>query len=107
MSIENISLQLGQKAFGIDSGVNQKTITDNEITQPFDYFFNAYSNILSETNAYQLEADKVQLDYAAGKTDDMLAVMLAQEKAYASLNFTVQVTSKILEAYKEIMRISL
>jgi len=35
----------------------------------------------------------------------MLAVILAQEKAYTSLNFTVQVTSRIIDAYREIMRI--
>jgi len=54
----------------------------------------------------QIEDERLQIDYAAGRTDDILAVMLAQQKAYSSLNFTVQVTNKIIEAYREIMRIS-
>jgi len=76
-------------------------------TNSFDTFFNAYLNMVDETNTLQLQADQVQLDFAVGKTDDMLAVTLAQEKAYASLNFTVQVTNKLIDAYKEIMRMQI
>ena len=62
---------------------------------------------LGRTNAYLNTANKAQLDFAAGKTDDILAVILAQEKAYSSLNFTVQVTNRVIEAYREIMRMQI
>jgi flagellar hook-basal body complex protein FliE len=75
--------------------------------QPFEYFFDSYTNLIAQTNDYQLAADRAQLDFAAGHSDDMLSVMLAQEKAYAALSFTVQVTNKAVEAYKEIMRLSM
>jgi len=78
-----------------------------EKTSSFDTFFNAYLDMVGETNTLQLEADQIQLDYAVGKTDDMLAVTLAQEKAFASLNFTVQVTNKLIDAYREIMRMQI
>lgn len=108
MNIENISFQHGLRSLGSNLENNDKTMINGQAdAQPFDFFFNAYLNIAEETNAYQNQADKIQLDYAAGKTDDMLAVMLSQEKAYASLNFTVQLTNKVIEAYREIMRISL
>ena len=73
----------------------------------FEDFFDAAVKLLDETSTLQKIDEKLQLDYATGKTDDMLAVVLAQQKAYSSLNFTVQVTNKIIEAYREIMRMSM
>ncbi len=71
----------------------------------FDKFYEAALSVINEVNTYQRQAEQAQLDIATGKSDDILAVMMAQEKAYASLNFTVQVTNKIVEAYREIMRL--
>ena len=73
----------------------------------FEGFFDAAVKLLDETSAYQKIDEQLQIDYATGKTDDLLALVLAQQKAYSSLNFTVQVTNKVIEAYREIMRISL
>jgi len=73
----------------------------------FEGFFDAAVKLLEETNQLQIADERIALDYAAGKTDDVLAVVLAQQKAYSSLNFTVQVTNRIIEAYREIMRISM
>jgi len=72
----------------------------------FEGFFDAAVKLLDETNRLQLIDEQLQIDFAAGRTDDILAVVMAQQKAYSSLNFTVQVTNKIIEAYREIMRIS-
>ena len=73
----------------------------------FGSIFQAYLDLFNQTNDLQTQSQNLQLDYAAGKTDDMLSVMLAQEKAYASLNFTTQVTSRIINAYQEIMRMQM
>jgi len=73
----------------------------------FGSVFDAAMAVLNETNNYQKAADKLQLDLAAGRTDDILSVLLAQEKAYSSLNFTVQVTNRVIEGYREIMRMQL
>ena len=73
----------------------------------FNSIFNAALDVLNETNRFQLEADALQLDLAAGRTDNILSVLLAQEKAFSSLNFTVQATNKIIESYREIMRMQL
>ncbi|MDR1531056.1 MAG: flagellar hook-basal body complex protein FliE [Clostridiales bacterium] len=73
----------------------------------FESIFEAALDVFNETNAYQVKADEAQLDFITGRSDDILAVMMAQEKAYTSFNFTVQVTNKVIEAYKEIMRMQL
>ncbi|MDR1689572.1 MAG: flagellar hook-basal body complex protein FliE [Clostridiales bacterium] len=73
----------------------------------FEGFFQAALNALDGANEAQLNSEKLYLDLATGKTDDVLAVILAQEKATASLNFTVQITNKVIEAYREIMRMQM
>ena len=73
----------------------------------FSAIFDAAMGVLNESNHIQKASDALQLDLAAGRTDDILSVLLAQEKAYSSLNFTVQVTNKLIEGYKEIMRMQL
>ncbi len=55
----------------------------------------------------QIEANQQQIDYLTGKTDNMLGVIMAQESALSSLNFTVQVTNKMVEVYKQIMQIQI
>ncbi len=75
--------------------------------EAFTSFFDASVNMINGTSGLQTEAKQLQLDFATGKTDDILAVTLAQEKAMTALNFTVQVTNKLVDAYKEIMQIQL
>ncbi|MDR1542681.1 MAG: flagellar hook-basal body complex protein FliE [Clostridiales bacterium] len=75
--------------------------------QSFDEIFEAAANVLKDINTLQIKADQAQIDLASGRTDDILAVMLAQEKAYSALNFSVQATNKIIESYREIMRMQL
>ena len=71
---------------------------------PFSAFFGAAMDMMRATNEHQLYAERMQLDFAAGRIDDILALQLAQNSASTSLNFTVQVTNRIIESYREIMR---
>jgi flagellar hook-basal body complex protein FliE len=84
-------------------------ITNQEINSKgaFDAVFDAALDIVNETNKYQKNADAMQQDFATGRTDNILSVLLAQQRAYSSLNFTVQVTNKIIESYREIMRMQI
>ncbi len=83
----------------------QKKAENN--SDAFTAIFDASVNLIDETSSYQKEAKQLQLDFASGKTDDIIGVTLAQEKAMTALNFTVQVTNKVVDAYKEIMQIQL
>ena len=85
----------------------QAETKDANTISVFDSVFNAAMDIFNETNEFQLNANALQLDFAAGRTEDVLSVLLAQERAFSSLNFTVQVTNKIIESYREIMRMQL
>lgn len=73
----------------------------------FGTFFDAAMGLYNETNVYQLEAEQMQIDYVTGKTDDIIALNMAQSKAASALQFTTQVTSRVLSAYQEIMRMQM
>ncbi|NLK96949.1 flagellar hook-basal body complex protein FliE [Defluviitalea saccharophila] len=73
----------------------------------FEDFYKAAMGMIEQTNTLQKEADQIGLDFAMGKTDNIHNVMIAQEKAGIALQFTVQVHNKVLESYREIMRIQL
>ncbi|GHU56202.1 hypothetical protein AGMMS49975_19090 [Clostridia bacterium] len=76
-------------------------------TNIFEGMVQAAMQTIEDTNNNQLAAEQKYVDLATGRTNDYLAVVMAQQQASVSLNFTVQVTSKILDAYREIMRMQL
>jgi len=74
---------------------------------PFSMFFDAALNVVNDTNRFQQNANQMQLDFATGRLDDILAVQMAMSRASDSLTFTTQVTNRIIEAYREIMRMQI
>ncbi len=107
LSIDSLNFGNTSKVAQIYNTPLQQTKEIDSSGEGFTTFFDASVNMLNQTNNYQSEAKQLQLDFASGKTDDMLAVTLAQEKAMTALNFTVQVTNKFMDAYNEIMRLQL
>lgn len=63
--------------------------------------------MLDETNSLQKNADQMSIDFAMGKIDNIHDVMIAQEKAYVALQYTVQLRNAVLDAYNEIMRLQI
>lgn len=70
----------------------------------FDSFLSAAMDVINETNVLQFQSDDAQMRFATGQSNDMLDVILTQQRATSALNFTVQITNRIIEAYREIMR---
>ncbi len=103
MAIDKIGLLDNYKLNLVDQ-TNNKASKNSEV---FETFLNASSKMYSETNAIQKDVEAKQLAFATGESDNILEVMLAQEKATTALNFTVQVTNKVIEAYREIMQVQL
>ena len=81
------------------------TVTETEET--FETFFEAYMGLVNEAGRMEMQSQQLQVGFALGQHDDMMSVILAQEAAYTSLYFTVQVTNRIIEAYREIMRMQI
>jgi flagellar hook-basal body complex protein FliE len=65
-------------------------------------FASTLSEALGEVNELQLNADKAIEDLVTGKSKNIHETMIALSKAELAFKLTMQVRSKVMEAYKEI-----
>ena len=59
---------------------------------------------LDKVNRQQLKADEATRQFLSGDMEDIHQLMIASEQARISLQLTMQVTTKIIEAYREMSR---
>ena len=59
---------------------------------------------IDKVNQYQADADHATKELIAGRNKNIHETMLTVERADASLKMMMQVRNKVLEAYKEIMK---
>lgn len=62
------------------------------------------ARLANDANQAQLVADKRTEEVAVGKTKDLHGALLAVEKADVQFRLLTQVRNKVIEAYREIMR---
>lgn len=70
-------------------------------------FGDTLQSAISQVNSLQLHAGALAQDFAVGKTSDVHGVMIAAEQATLALQLTTQVRNKAVEAYQQIMQISM
>ena len=87
-----------QKESSSQSGVNESTGADGTS------FTDVLKKSIDQVNEYQKSADTAIKSMVAGKSKNIHETMLAIEKADMSLKLMMQVRNKVLDAYKEIMR---
>lgn len=81
---------------------SQKT-TGSASTVPFqDLFQDALNNVKTSDATLQTELNKL----ATGQSDDLHNLTIASQKATLSVQLMVQLRNKALDAYSEIMRMS-
>lgn len=69
-------------------------------------FANVLKDAISNVNSQQLASDEVTKKLISGEDIDLHEVMIASQKASITLNATIEVRNKVIEAYQEIMRMS-
>lgn len=62
---------------------------------------------LGQVSTLQDHAGQMATSFAQGKTGDIHSVMIASEQATMALQLTTQIRNKAIDAYQEIMRISM
>ena len=62
---------------------------------------------LNETNRVQLEAGEAINKVASGEIENIHEVMIALEKSRLSLELIMEIRSKLLDAYRELMRMQM
>lgn len=84
-------------------GNNTMKAVDN--TASFDAMFQSAVDMINETNGLTNKAEEEEIKYALGQSESTHDLMLAQQKANISLQYTVAVRNSVLDAYKEIMNL--
>ena len=59
---------------------------------------------IEEVNHMQKTADKMAMEVASGKSENLHETMLATTQAEIAFNLMVQLRNRALEAYQEVMR---
>lgn len=59
---------------------------------------------LNEANATQVKAETAAADFASGKQNDLHGTMITMAQADVSLRLVSNVRNRVIEAYREVMR---
>lgn len=88
-------------------GTTQSTNVSTQKNTAFDNLFNSAVDMYKETDALQDAAEESEMNFALGYSSSVHDLAIAQQKANISLQYTVKVTNKALEAYKELMNMQI
>lgn len=100
-SIKDLATQYINEALG-EKDTN-KTAADDA----FSSLLSSAMDMIKETNDLSNAANAEQMNFSLGYSDNTHELAIAQQKAALSLQYTVAVKNKVLEAYKEIMNIQI
>ncbi|MCG8514353.1 MAG: flagellar hook-basal body complex protein FliE [Halanaerobiales bacterium] len=80
----------------------QKVDPENSLS-----FVDLLKDKIMEANNLKLEADQLTTDFVLGKTDNIHQIPIATEEARIALSLISAVQNKVVEAYKQVMRMQL
>ncbi|MGG4169778.1 flagellar hook-basal body complex protein FliE [Rossellomorea vietnamensis] len=79
----------------------KKNSSPSEATENFSQLL---KNSIDEVNKMQVQSDQLTEKLVRGENVDLHQVMIASQKASITLQTTMEVRNKVVEAYQEIMR---
>lgn len=89
-----------------DISSNQEIQKKNNKNNGVD-FKELLKEAINNVNELQKQADKLSNDFASGKISNIHEVIIAAEKASLSLKLTTEVRNRIVESFREIMRMQI
>ena len=90
-----------------DSFGSLATNTDKNQENGFQKVFQSALSMLNETSDLQNKAESAEIQFALGLSNNTHDLQVAQQKANIALQYTIAVRDKAMDAYKEIMNMSL
>jgi flagellar hook-basal body complex protein FliE len=63
--------------------------------------------LINDTNDYQNAAEQAEIQFALGESTNTHDLQIAQQKANITLQYTVAVRDRMLEAYNSIMNMNM
>lgn len=91
----------------IKSFFNNTSLTKTEGNDSFSDILSAAMGNIDETNSLQNSAAQAEVQFALGESDNTHDLLIAEAKASVALQYTVAVRDKIIDAYKELMQMSI
>lgn len=95
---------------GIESGMGLSKVFGSEnkgsALSPAEGAGKFFNELVSKVNDLQTQSDKSIQGLASGENKNLHEVMISMEKASISFQFMSQVRNKALEAYQEVMRMT-
>lgn len=70
-------------------------------------FSNNLKTAIEQLNQTQLESEQKTIALVNGEVDDLHDVMVTAQKANLSMSMAVEVQSKVIDAYNEMMRMQI
>ena len=67
-------------------------------------FKDVLAKVVSDVDGLQKQAEGSVQDFAAGKVENVHEVMIAMEKAELSFKFMMEARNKLVDAYRDVMR---
>ncbi|MGB0238620.1 MAG: flagellar hook-basal body complex protein FliE [Cycloclasticus sp.] len=102
MEINNVLAQMRAMSAQASSSVNEAKPTNSS------EFSSMLSQSIEAVNKTQKEASELSTAFTTGQTDASLAeVMVSLQKASLSFQTVLQTRNKLVEAYKDVMRMSM
>jgi len=92
---------------GSDLGSISKQLKENGQTGDVKSFGEFLNDSISKVNNLQLDANTAMQKLASGESKNLHETMLAVEKADIAFRTMNQVRSKVIDAYKEIMKMQI
>lgn len=94
------------------NGLNKSILNSGELNrnsklQDNNKFSSFLNDALNKVNQLQVESDEYKKLLATGDVDNLYDVTIAAEKANISLQLTLGIRNKVVEAYREIMRMQI
>ncbi|MFJ7747041.1 flagellar hook-basal body complex protein FliE [Peribacillus sp. NPDC097295] len=102
--MEGISLSSVTNAGNAWKSEQSKTSTPYEAQQDFA---SVLKESMNKVNEAQVESDSLTSKLANGEDVELHTVMIASQKASLTMQATLEVRNKVVEAYQEMMRMSI
>lgn len=83
---------------------SQNKATPHEVQKKFSQVLN---DAIQKVNETQVQSDVMTEKLINGQAENLHDVMIAAEKAAITLQLTLEIRNKVIEAYQEVMRMPL
>jgi len=104
MDIKSISAEVPNRVVQVDRFDSPQSTGLTSAGKDAQSFGQLLERMVDQTNQAQVQSDEAVKELVAGRSKNIHETMLTIEKADTSLKLMMQVRNKVLDAYREIMR---